>query len=158
MIEHFGSLAELALVFCFAGFVKGVIGMGLPTVAMGFLTLLMAPAEAATVLVLPSFVTNVWQLAAGPRLGTLLRRLWPMQAVAAVAIILASRWLGAVNSAGTLAALGAMLALYAITGLMPLRLEVPGRTEWWLGPIAGAASGVVAATTGVFAIPAVAYL
>lgn len=158
MAETVTSLAELTLVFCFAGFVKGVIGMGLPTVAMGFLTLLMAPAEAATVLVLPSFVTNVWQLAAGPQLVTLLHRLWPMQVAATLATILAARWLGAVSSAGALAALGAMLALYAISTLAPLRFEVPARHEWWLGPIVGGVTGVVTAATGVFVMPAVPYL
>ena len=158
MTENLTLLAGLTLVFCFAGFVKGVIGMGLPTVAMGFLTLLMPPAEAATVLVLPSLVTNVWQLAAGPRLGVLLRRLWSIQLAATVATILAARWLGAVSSAGTLAALGAALALYAISSLAPLRLDVPARTEWWLGPVVGGATGIVTAATGVFVMPAVPYL
>jgi len=158
MDQSLAVFAGLTLVFCFAGFVKGVIGMGLPTVAMGFLTLLMPPAEAATVLVLPSFVTNVWQLAAGPQLAALARRLWPLLLAAIVATVVAARWLGAVSSAGTLAALGAALALYAITSLAPLRIEVPARHEWWLGPLVGAATGVVTATTGVFVIPAVPYL
>jgi uncharacterized membrane protein YfcA len=157
-MEHSGTLAGLTLVFVFAGFVKGVIGMGLPTVAMGFLTLLMAPAEAATILVLPSFVTNVWQLAAGPRLVILLRRLWPTLLAVTIGTVAAARWFGAVSSAGTLAALGAALALYAATSLAPLRLEIPARTEWWLGPIVGAATGAVTAATGVFVIPIVPYL
>src|SRR5690348_10095919 len=150
MADQLATLAALALVFVFAGFVKGVIGMGLPTVAMGFLTLLMPPADAATVLLLPPFVTNVWQLAAGPRLVALLRRLWPTLLAAAAGTVVAARWLGAVSSAGTLAALGAALALYAITSLAPLRLDIPARAEWWLGPVTGAATGVVAAATGVF--------
>jgi hypothetical protein len=158
MDQSFAAFAGLTLVFGFAGFIKGVIGMGLPTVAMGFLTLLMPPAEAATILVLPSFVTNVWQLAAGPRLAALARRLWPMLVAVTIATVVAARWLGAVSSAGTLAALGAALALYAITSLAPLRIEVPARTEWWLGPLVGGATGIVTATTGVFVIPAVPYL
>jgi uncharacterized membrane protein YfcA len=151
-------LVELSLVFFLAGFVKGAIGMGLPTVAIGFLALLMPPAEAATILILPSFVTNVWQLAAGPRLGGLLRRLWPLLLAAAVATVAAGRWIGAVSSPATLTALGAALVLYAIISLAPLRLEVPARHEPWLGPLVGAASGVVTALTGVFVIPAVPYL
>jgi uncharacterized membrane protein YfcA len=158
MDQSLAAFAGLTLVFGFAGFVKGVIGMGLPTVAMGFLTLLMPPAAAATILVLPSFVTNVWQLAAGPRLAALARRLWPMLVAVTIATVLAARWLGAVSSAGTLAALGAALALYAITSLAPLRIEVPARAEWWLGPLVGVATGIVTATTGVFVIPAVPYL
>ena len=54
------------LAFLLAGFVKGVIGLGLPTVSMGLLTLVMAPAKAASLLIVPSFVTNVWQLARTP--------------------------------------------------------------------------------------------
>jgi len=158
MTEPFAALAGLTVVFCFAGFIKGVIGMGLPTVAMGFLTLLMPPAEAATILVLPSFVTNAWQLAAGPRLAALARRLWPLLAAVTIGTVLAGRWLGAVSSAGTLTALGAALALYAVTSLAPLRLEVPAWAEWWLAPLVGGATGVVTATTGVFVIPAVPYL
>lgn len=36
--------------FLLAGFIKGVIGLGLPTVAMGFLTVIMAPVQAASLL------------------------------------------------------------------------------------------------------------
>ena len=53
--------------FLLAGFVKGVVGLGLPTVAMGLLTLVLAPSQAAALLIVPSFVTNIWQLLAGPR-------------------------------------------------------------------------------------------
>ena len=50
--------------FLVAGFVKGVVGLGLPTVAMGTLSLVMPPVQAAALLIVPSMVTNVWQLAA----------------------------------------------------------------------------------------------
>ena len=70
-------LAAITAIFVLAGFVKGVIGLGLPTVAMGLLALLMTPAQAAALLVVPSFLTNVWQ-AMGPELIPLVRRLWPM--------------------------------------------------------------------------------
>jgi hypothetical protein len=73
-------LIVATLTFLIAGLVKGVIGLGLPTVSMGLLSLVMAPAKAASALIAPSFVTNVWQLAAGPSFGRLARRLWPMLA------------------------------------------------------------------------------
>lgn len=157
MSHHLALLAGLTLVFLLAGLVKGTIGLGLPTVAMGFLTLMMRPAEAATILVLPSFVTNVWQLA-GPNLTALMRRLWSMQLASALVTVATARWLGAVNGSSAVAALGAALLLYAASGLAPLRLDVPPRLEPWLAPMVGAATGIVTATTGVFVIPAVPYL
>jgi uncharacterized protein len=69
------SLVVATLAFLIAGFAKGVIGLGLPTVSMGLLSLVKAPAKAASLLIVPSFVTNLWQLAAGPSFGRLARRL-----------------------------------------------------------------------------------
>jgi len=51
------ALAVIAAAFVLAGFVKGVIGLGLPTVAIGVLSVVMLPAQAAALLVIPSFVT-----------------------------------------------------------------------------------------------------
>ena len=61
-VEHL-PLIVAALTFLIAGFVKGVIGLGLPTVSMGLLSLVMAPAKAAALLIV---LTNVWQLARTP--------------------------------------------------------------------------------------------
>ena len=47
-------LSAVAGIFLLAGFVKGVIGMGLPTVAIGLLGLMMTPAQAAAILLVPS--------------------------------------------------------------------------------------------------------
>ena len=47
------TLLWIAAIFLPAGLVKGVIGLGLPTIGMGLLALLIAPPEAAAVLALP---------------------------------------------------------------------------------------------------------
>ncbi len=70
-------LAFVLAVFVLAGFIKGVIGLGLPTISMGLLAVVLSPVEAAALLILPSLVTNVWQMVDGPHLRSLLRRLWP---------------------------------------------------------------------------------
>ena len=148
----------IVLTFLLAGLVKGVIGLGLPTVAIGLLGLVMAPAQAAALLVVPSLVTNVWQFAAGRWHGALMRRLWPM-----LATICLGTWAGAGLIAGGTSgeatiALGAALMLYAASGLASVRFAVPPRRERWLAPTIGAATGLVTAATGVFVIPAVPYL
>jgi uncharacterized protein len=148
--------------FLLAGLIKGVIGMGLPTVSVGLLSLVMSPAEAAAILVIPSMVTNVWQLWAGPHFGALARRLWPM-----LAGVCAGTWLATLSGGGLLTgdaagraaqALGVALMIYAAFGLAKFQFAVPARLEWWLGPLVGALTGAVTAATGVFVIPAVPYL
>jgi hypothetical protein len=63
------SLLQLTFVLCaflVVGGVKGISGMDLPTVAIATLSVLMPPlTAAAALLLLPSFVNNVWQLLAG---------------------------------------------------------------------------------------------
>lgn len=157
-MDSIPTIVEVSGVFLLAGFVKGVIGLGLPTVAIGLLGLMMAPAQAAALLVVPSLVTNVWQATVGPSLRSLLRRLWPM-----FAGILVGTWPSAgiiAGSNGTLAiaGLGAALVLYGAFGLSNIHLSVRPRDEWWLAPIVGLATGVVTGATGVFTLPAVAYL
>src|SRR2546423_15412837 len=68
----------IAAAFLFAGFVKGVIGLGLPTVAMGLLAVTMPPSQAIAIVIVPAIVTNLWQTFVGPYLADIIRRLWPL--------------------------------------------------------------------------------
>lgn len=152
------TLIYIAAVFILAGFIKGVIGLGLPTISMGLLAVVMPPVEAAAILLLPSALTNIWQMMMGPSLGKVVRRLWPVM----IAVCIGT-WagLGLMTGAGAqygTVLLGVALAAYAITGLAALRLSVPPSCEGWLGPLVGAVTGVITAATGVFVIPAVPYL
>jgi uncharacterized protein len=148
----------VAAVFLLAGLVKGVVGMGLPTVAMGLLAIGMPPAHAAAILLVPSFVTNVWQLQAGPSLRALWRRLWTMMAGVAAGTIAGAGLLTGAYSGMALAALGAVLSFYATLGLLQTKLTVRARHEAWLSPLIGVATGLVTGATGIFVIPAVPYL
>jgi uncharacterized membrane protein YfcA len=151
-------LGIVAAAFVLAGLVKGVTGLALPTVGIGLLSLAMPPAHAAALIVVPAFITNVWQMISGPGLGRLIRRLWLMQ----LGVCLGT-WAGAGLMTGSKAgfasvALGVALLAYAAIGLKNVHVHVPASAEWWLGPFVGGATGLMTAATGVFVIPAVPYL
>src|ERR1700722_7524861 len=148
----------MTLTFFLAGMVKGVTGMGLPTVAMGVLGAVIPPVAAASMLIIPSFVTNVWQLYAGPRFADLVSRLWPMMLGIVVGTIAGSWLLTSVNTGWTTTGLGVALALYAGFSLLARPVSVPARFERWLSPLVGLTTGMVTGGTGVFVIPAVPYL
>ena len=61
MPDSVSLLAPAGFAFVLAGFVKGVLGQGLPTVAVGLLSLIMSPGEAAALIVIPALLTNIWQ-------------------------------------------------------------------------------------------------
>ena len=152
------SLFAAAGVFLLAGLVKGVVGLGLPTVAMALLALAMPPAQAAALLVVPSLVTNLLQLRPLPALGPMLRRLGGMQAGVCAGTLIGGAWLGAPAGRGANLALGVVLVLYAGWGLSGAQVAVSAPAQRWLGPLAGAITGLVTAATGVFVVPAVLYL
>ncbi|HEX4326436.1 MAG TPA: sulfite exporter TauE/SafE family protein, partial [Burkholderiales bacterium] len=141
-----------------AGLVKGVIGLGLPTVAIGILGLVMAPSQAAAILIVPSLVTNVWQLAAGARFGALLKRLWPLLVGTCVGSWAGTLLFEGVNMRWAPVALGGALIAYVLIGLSAVQFSVPRRIEGWLGPLIGATTGIVTVATGIFVVPTVPYL
>ncbi|HEY4081208.1 MAG TPA: sulfite exporter TauE/SafE family protein [Burkholderiaceae bacterium] len=150
--------AAMALVFLLAGVVKGVVGLGLPTLAMALLALLMSPARAAALLIVPSLVTNLWQLRPWASLGRMARRLWPLQFGICTGTLAGAWVLGAPSSSWAMAALGAMLIVYALWALSGARLSIAQDMETELGLPMGAMTGLIAAVTGVFTVPAVPYL
>ncbi|MCK3828629.1 sulfite exporter TauE/SafE family protein [Pseudomonas sp. W2Aug9] len=144
--------------FLLAGTVKGIIGLGLPTVAMGMLGLAMLPAQAAALLIIPSTITNLWQLTFGGHLSALLKRLWPMLSLIFCGTGLGSVWLGMDGGPWVVRALGAALLVYALSGLFLPTFKVAPWAERWLGPLCGLITGIITSATGVFVIPAVPYL
>jgi len=120
---------------------------------MGLVTLVMPPAKAASLLIVPSFVTNVWQLAAGPNFGRLAQRLGPMLAGIALGTLAGTGLLTGSHAGQAEVALGLLLILYAGLGLASARFLVATAAERRLGPLVGAITGLVTAATGVFVIP-----
>ncbi|MEJ1170766.1 sulfite exporter TauE/SafE family protein [Variovorax sp. CCNWLW235] len=153
-----GHWLAAAAVFLLAGTVKGVIGLGLPTVAMALLALWMPPAQAAALLIVPSLVTNIWQTGPRATFKPVLRRIGGMQAGIVAGTLGGALWLGVPGGAWASVALGVALVAYALWGLTGRQLHVPPGRERWLGPVVGAATGLVTAVTGVFAMPAVPYM
>lgn len=151
-------LTLASLIFLCAGLIKGVTGMGLPTVAMGLMGTLMPPAAAAAMLLLPSFVTNVWQLAAGPATTRLLGRLQLMMLGIVLGTVAGAALLVRVNPKWSAFWLGIALVAYAVYALTAPARAVPPRIEARLSPVIGLITGLITGATGVFVMPAVPYL
>ena len=151
------AVSIVAMTFLLAGMVKGVIGMGLPLISLGVLGIVMTPVEAVALLVVPSFVTNVWQLVAGPSFVALLSRFATLLIGVCVGTAFGIGLLTGDATALASGALGTVLALYGVLGLVSARVRVRPESESWLSPIIGILTGALAGATGVFAIPAVPY-
>jgi uncharacterized membrane protein YfcA len=151
-------LVLIAAAFLLAGFIKGVIGLGLPTVSMGLLAVTMQPSHALAIVIVPAVVTNIWQTFVGPYLRDIIRRLWPLMVGTVVGIWLNAGMLtGPYARYGTIV-LGVLLVVYAIIGLSKFSFTVGRSNEKWIGGIVGLVTGVVSAATGVQVIPSMPFM
>lgn len=151
------SILVIALAFLMAGAVKGISGMGLPTISMAILSLLMLPAKAAMLMVIPSLLTNVTQCM-GKHWRSLIKNHWAMWAALVLTTIF-SPYSG-LNEAGGHATLflGLVLVAYGVWGLFKPTLPSLGNNKLLIGGIVGILSGLVTVASGVFVIPMVPYL
>ena len=155
-IEPF--LYVIALVFLLAGFIKGVLGLGLPTVSVSLLAVAMPPGKALAIVIVPAIVTNIWQTFVGPYLRDIVRRLWPLMIGTAAGIWLNAGALAGPNARYGTIVLGILLMIYAVTGLTKFSFHVAPRNEKWVGGIVGLVTGVISASSGVQVIPSVPFM
>ena len=121
------TLAAIGATFLLAGTVKGVIGLGLPTVSLALMTVLLDLPSAMALLLVPSFVTNLWQAAVGGHGIVALKRIWPFLLMATVSVWLGAAALTRVDLNYLSALLGALLIAYALASLAGFRFEIGRR-------------------------------
>lgn len=148
----------VGVAFLVAGGVKGVIGLGLPTVSLGLLTVALDLQTAMALLLVPSFVTNLWQAVVGGNAKAILHRLWPFLLAATVTVWIGVAALTRFNPSLLTALLGAQLVIYSSVSLGGMRLTVPPRHEGWAGSLIGSANGVLTGMTGSSVVPGVMFL
>ncbi|MGL5168180.1 MAG: sulfite exporter TauE/SafE family protein [Afipia sp.] len=157
-MEPFALVALVVATFLLAGLVKGVVGMGLPPVAIGIMALTMPPAQAAALVLVPAFVTNIWQMSPGRSLIIIVRRLWPLLVCICIGVWLCRDVMTTQASKLPELLLGVMLMLYAVYGAVSVTPRIPPRYEPYAAPIVGLTTGVILAATGLMQLPLFPYL
>jgi len=149
-------------VYLAAGAVKGLLGIGLPTLAVGLMAQFVEAREAITLVIMPMIAANAWQvLRSGPPVAVV-RRSWASCRALAVSMLLV---LGLVALVApqvperlVTAVLGTVVTLFAATSLwrqpppLPARLDLPAQLA------AGTIAGVLGGISGIWAPPVIVYL
>lgn len=152
------TVVAIAATFLIAGTVKGVIGLGLPTVSLALLTVALDLHTAMALLLVPSFVTNLWQAVVGGNARIMAVRLWPFLLMATATVWIGATALTRVDVALLSGLLGGLLVVYAGANLGGLRVRITTRHEVWAGPLLGTANGILTGMTGSFVVPGVLFL
>jgi uncharacterized membrane protein YfcA len=144
--------------FLLAGFIKGVIGLGLPIMALAFLGPTLGVREALTLIIVPGITTNAYQALVGPAFGALVRRMWSFLLAAVICIWIGVGVVAGAKSDTMVTVLGVTLCTYCTIALLRAQLPPPGRREPWMSPLMGGAGGLMFGMTGLMIVPGVLYL
>lgn len=153
-----GEIAILVFAFVVAGGVKGLMGLGLPLVAIAILSTAMNIREAVPLAVIPVVVLNVWQWLQGAAFGRVLRRFLPLSLTACVGVVLGTELLFLLNPNILVATLGVLVCAYVAFNLFAFDLHTPPRAEPWVSPAIGFVGGVFCGAAGSIGPTIAAYL
>ncbi|MBI3968559.1 MAG: sulfite exporter TauE/SafE family protein [Chloroflexi bacterium] len=148
MIEGIWGLVVLAL--SFGGFVKGVVGLGLPLVATPIVANLVGPRTAVVVLAIPIGLTNVWVVARGglgwaelrPLTGLLVGQLAGTYGGANLLVLLDVQRLSLY--------VGIVVVTFVTLQLFSVRFAISPRVASYTGPVFGFLAGVLGGSTSLF--------
>ena len=144
------ALALGAVAFLLGGLVKGLLGIGLPLVALPVLSLGFPPTQAIGMLAVPVLASNFWQAWDSGISVQGVRRFMPLIVAMALATLATVPLTLALAEAALRRVLAAVVLVAVVLNAMPLRLAVPPRQErWWsaaVGLLSGAMGGVSSLT------------
>lgn len=140
------------------GLIKGIVGVGLPLVAISLLGMALDPKLVLALLIAPIITTNLRQACAAglPREGV--QRFWPL-----IVPFILTTWGGAylvvkINASLLLSILGVIVVIFSILSLVSPKLYLPPRHEPWAGPVVGLGTGLLNGISTVNGPPLVMYL
>lgn len=141
-----------------AGFVKGTIGIGLPTAAISLMAMLGSTREAIALVIVPMVLLNVWQIHRSGDIVATWRRFRLLALVMSGGIAVVALLAVAVPAALITLSLGIVITLFALTSLVQRVPALPARYDRPAQWAAGASAGVMGGLAGVWAPPIVIYL
>ncbi len=155
---NYSEILIVAGTFFLAGLVKGVVGMGLPTVALAVMTATIGLKDAIILMLVPSLLTNIWQALSGGHFKDLIRRMSGLLVALIFGVTLGSYIFQFSELSLLSALLGLLTSLYAIIGFFSAGRSISVQTERRASPFVGLLNGVLTGLTGSFVVPSVPYL
>lgn len=148
----------IAAVFVLAGVVKGTIGIGMPTVAVGILSQFVPPHFVIALVVVPMLVVNAWQIWR-TRVGVeMIQRYWIL-----ISLLVASLWITTFFTARApagllLGVIGTSIVVFAGTSLARPLPALPDRLDRPAQVATGLAAGILGGLSAIWSPPMVSYL
>jgi uncharacterized membrane protein YfcA len=153
-----GEIAWAAFALLAGGFVKGIVGIGLPLVATPILTLGFPLKTAVGLMVLPMTVTNLFQAFQGGMFLSSLQRFWPLLVSLLVAVSFSTKLLVVLPQELLCLVVGLAIIIVPTIAHFSPSLRIPPRREKLTGFVAGLAAGFIGGISGFYGPLIIVYL
>jgi len=143
-------IAVIVVMLVMAGMTKGLIGIGMPIVAVPFLNLVVDLPTTVAILSVPLVISNIPQALEGDKIGVVVHRLLPVFCGLVVGVVGGVYLLASVRVDLLKPIVGGILIVVVLLMLLSPHLVVRREHEKYLGPIAGTIGGILG---GLAALP-----
>lgn len=142
--------------FLFAGIIKGFLGIGLPAAAMAFLTLVMDPTIAISLLTLPIIFTNIMQYTRCENPRPIARKYWIFALAIVVSIFITSFFILSYPKAFLTTSIGLAMIAFSLTQMFGTKFKIGDGYGWHIG--VGLFSGILGGLSSIWSPPVAMYL
>lgn len=155
---EWSTFLVVAISFALGGFVKGVVGLGLPLITVPSLSMVLPVPTAIAISAIPVILTNAVQFIQGSHHKEIFSRLGVLLVLMLVTLALSTKLMVILEPRILLLSMGAVVGLFVITNFRELRFTIPRESERWLAPVTGLVSGFIGGITSFFGITVALYL
>ena len=132
------------------GFSKGALGAGLPLISVPILALFMPVPQALVILIVPIFITNIWQAMQGGNLKVVWKRFWPIAIMLVIGVGVGAQILVRLSEQQLYLIMGLIVMAQPVLRLLKPNASFTPQTQRWLGPLVGFTGGAVGGMSGFY--------
>ena len=162
LIEHLSSNLHLSLVlfliftFIVSGIIKGFLGLGLPSTAMGLLTLVIEPIHAISIMVAPILFSNIFQYARSSQPYKTFTELKVFALFIIVSIFVTSLFITAYPRSLLTIAIGSSMVIFSLNQWFGFKIQIGPSYSFQV--LIGTLSGVLGGLSSIWSPPVAMYL
>lgn len=145
------TLAVLTIAFFSGSLVKGALGAGIPAVGMPIMVMVIDPAQAASLFIVPVALSNVWQVWEAGHYREAVRRFWPFLVMMVIGVWFGAGLLTTVAPNKIALFLGCVVIVTTLGQMFVREVRVLRGRAGFVHPVGGLLLGVCGGATGMFA-------
>ena len=145
----------LSIIFFISGIVKGIIGMGLPTISLLLLSLFLDINTAIILIIIPSLITNILQGFYGKYLKELITEYWSFFLISGFFVFFGTVFFEALNLTTTTLILSLVIIFYSLFALSGKVFSADKINNPFIKSVVFSSNGFFTGITGSLIFPGV---